>query len=205
MTLKDWTQWLIKSIFLATLQIPLLLLSIVVVPLAILFAKDTGESIPFRNPANKGNWKMRKLPNWAWIWSNDHDGTLGDKRGWWAKRWDFKPERFLPQLVWLIWRNPVNNLRNTKLYSCPVSICDISYIGKYVVSDNIGREGWQFVKATSRDTGQAWYGFYAFWLYPWSNRIGLRIRIGFKIKPSHDSTTENKGFAFTMSPFKDAL
>jgi len=43
-------------------------------------------AIPFRVPAvslSDGR-AIVNLPRWAWLWGNDFDGLLGDKRGWWS-------------------------------------------------------------------------------------------------------------------------
>ena len=74
-------------------------LGLFVVTLALPFAKEEGDRLP-------SGWRMKKLPMWAWLWSNDHDGAYGDKYGNYQSKagWGF-----WAQWNWLAWRNSFNN------------------------------------------------------------------------------------------------
>lgn len=70
-------QWL----FLLACDLVLLILGLVVVAVA----------IPFRVPgvSVSDGRSIVNLPRWAWLFGNDYDGLLGDKRGWWAENTPF--------------------------------------------------------------------------------------------------------------------
>jgi len=181
-------------------------------------------AIPFAVPGHSlsDGRRIVNLPRWAWLWGNDFDGLDGDKRLWWADSCDALvlfgllpllrrvglPLGSLPVTSWLArwwWaalRNPVNNLRLVSGVSCPVSECAIAYLGQYSVEDKPGKGGWQFVRATRRGGLSRWYGFYA--VRELSATTARVVRLGFKIKPSHDGSAEPaKGMTFKASLAKD--
>lgn len=163
-------------------------------------------AVPFRVPvASLSDGRpIINLPRWAWLWGNDFDGLLGDKRGWWADNTPFgwPVDSFAAMWWWAAIRNPVNNLRFVPGLNCPVADCMISHAGQYVVEDKPGMGGWQFVAARRLDGVSRWYGFYL--VREWSPRRALVIRIGYKIKPSHVGTGEPaKGVTFKINPFKE--
>lgn len=179
----------------ALLHIVLAAVGIVVVPIALLF-KTSGTSVSDGRP-------IIVLPDWAWLWSNDFDGALGDKRGWWDAHAPFGlgAHHFFSMFVWLAIRNPVNNKRRTSWFACPVADCYVDYAGDFEVEDKPGKTGWQFVEAEHERTEQVWRGFYL--VYPWNAERALVLRLGFKIKPSHADTNEPpKGFTFRINPWK---
>lgn len=138
---------------------------------------------------------------WAWLWGNDFDGLDGDKRGWWADNtpfgWPVQSKR--ARWWWAAARNPVNNLRLLKPFSCPVSKCVITFKGKEVVEDKPGLGGWQYVTATL--DGKKWSGFY--WVWEISKTRAFVVRAGFKIKPEHQGSDEpDKGYTFKVNPWK---
>lgn len=200
-----YLKFILKTGLFGLIQLPFMLLGLIVVPLALPFAKEDIKTLAtFKSYPHAGWWVLKELPIWAYPWSNSHDGSLGDKRGWWANEFDFKHDKFWPQFRWLVIRNPINNILRSKFFSCPVSQCDIEYQGKYLVSDHAEEDGlgWQFVTATHKETKKTYSGFYAVYLYPGSEDKGWRLRTGFKIKPSHNSETEDKGFGITFTPYK---
>lgn len=80
------------------LRLGLILLGLPVVPLALMFRLyDPGTAVAFTQ--YPGAWQLVTLPRWAWPWSNDRDGLLGDKRGWWAANCD--AEVLFGLLPWL--------------------------------------------------------------------------------------------------------
>lgn len=160
-------------------------------------------AIPFRVPAvslSDGR-QIVNLPRWAWLWGNDFDGLLGDKRGWWAENTPFgaPADSFLAMYWWAAIRNPANNMRFLDAFSAPVIGSKISYYGRYTVEDKPGMGGWQFV--TAEHGARRWYGFYL--VYEWGKSRAFVVRLGFKIKPSHAGTYEPaKGLTFKVNPFK---
>lgn len=163
-------------------------------------------AIPFRAPAASvsDSRKIVSLPRWAWLWGNDFDGLLGDKRGWWVENtpFDWPADSFAAMWWWAAIRNPANNLRLVPGISCPVSECLITYRGHYTVEDKPNMGGWQFVAARRRGGQSRWYGFY--FVHEWSATRAFVIRVGHKIKPSHMGGGEpGKGMTFKLNPFKE--
>lgn len=160
-------------------------------------------AIPFRVPtvSLSDGRQIVNLPRWAWLWGNDFDGLLGDKRGWWAENTPFgaPADSFLAMYWWAAIRNPANNMRFLDAFSAPVIGSKISYYGRYTVEDKPGMGGWQFV--TAEQGTRRWYGFYL--VHEWGKSRAFVVRLGFKIKPSHAGTYEPaKGLTFKVNPFK---
>lgn len=132
-------------------------------------------------------WYMRKLPKWAWVWDNDRDGSLGDKRGWWREKVG-NPESNWNQYRWLALRNPANNLRH--MWPFYVNGKDLvkDYFGDYRVDDDPGKGGWQFVWSGWRT------GFYLINQYGRLHRA-LEIRTGWKLRPEPQ---QDKAVGFTV-------
>ena len=160
-------------------------------------------AIPFRVPAvslSDGR-AIVNLPRWAWLWGNDYDGLLGDKRGWWAANTPFgwSADSFCAMYWWAAFRNPANNMRLLDTFSAPVIDSKISYRGRYTVEDKPGMGGWQFVIV--ENDGKRRYGFYL--VRCWSEKRAFVVRLGFKVKPSHQGANEpRKGLTFKLNPFK---
>ncbi|WP_106805738.1 hypothetical protein [Pseudomonas sp. S5D5] len=102
--LRAALQW---ALFLP-LRVTLILLGFLVVPLALPFM--TIENPPIAFTQAPGYWGLGRLPAWAWLWSNDRDGALGDKRGWWHMNtpFDLGAYHWFSQFWWLAIRNPAN-------------------------------------------------------------------------------------------------
>lgn len=201
--LRAALQW---ALFLP-LRVTLILLGLVVVPLALPFL--TIENPPIAFTQAPGYWGLGRLPAWAWLWSNDRDGALGDKRGWWHMNAPFGlgAYHWFSQFWWLAIRNPANNMRFSPWFSCPVADCDYRYWGSEVVKDRPGQGGRRLILATHRVTGRRYYGFYGVW--QWSATRALVIQLGFKPEPSDwqddysvDPTAQWKGLTFEVNPWK---
>lgn len=188
--------FVLSWLFLIAVRLVLIALGLVVTPVALLF-ETSSSSVSDGRP-------ILVLPDWAWLWSNDFDGSLGDKRGWWDAHAPFGlgAHHFLSKFIWLAVRNPVNNLRRTDWFSCPVKDCYIDHLGSAVVEDKPGKGGWQLVEAEHQITEERWYGFY--WVHEWNERRALVVRLGFKIKPEHaDKEEPPKGFTVRLNPWKE--
>lgn len=160
-------------------------------------------AIPFRVPGVSGSdgRPIVNLTRWVWLFGNDYDGLLGDKRGWWAANTPFgwPVDSFKAMWWWAAIRNPVNNMRFVKLWQAPVAGSAITYRGDYTVEDSPGQTGWQFVIV--ENGGRHWYGFY--WVRQWNAKHALVVRFGFKVKPSHAGTTEEpKGMTTKINFYK---
>jgi|GEM_PF-807887 len=189
------------------LRIASILLGLLVVPLALPFrVVHHGTAKPFSQTS--GNWCLVTLPAWAWLWSNDRDGAVGDQRGWWHQNAPFGlgAYHWFSMLVWLAFRNPANNLRFTRLFGCPVLETSCTWWGQEEVEDDPGKGGIRFLMAWS---GIApYYGLY--WVWQWSERRALVVQLGFKPEPSDwledysgDESRQWKGFTFEINPVKN--
>lgn len=181
-------QWL----FLFVSNLVLLLVGLVVVAVAIPF-RVAGVSV-------SDGRAITNLPRWAWLFGNDYDGLLGDKRGWWAANTPFgwAATSFGAMYAWAALRNPVNNMRQTSLYSCPVAECTITGYGQAEVADRAGEGGWQFVIA--KRGLRRWYGFY--WVHQWSDTRALVVRLGYKITVADQGGTELIGMTTKVDVWK---
>lgn len=160
-------------------------------------------AVPFRVADLSGSDGRRivNLPRWAWLWGNDFDGLLGDKRGWWAANTPlgWAVDSFPAMYWWAAIRNPANNMRFLNWFSAPIVGSQVQWRGQYVVEDKPGMDGWQFVWAIQDD--RRWFGFYL--VHCWNERRALVVRLGFKIKPEHQGKDEpRKGLTFKLNPFK---
>ena len=197
-------QWLL----LFPVRVVLILLGLLVVPLALPFVQSAGPWVPFTQAP--GNWRLVTLPAWAWLWSNDRDGALGDKRGWWHLNALFGLGAYHPfsMFWWLALRNPANNMRFTPLLGCPVTECDYRYWGDENVEDRPGQGGRRFLLATHKRTGRRYYGFYSVW--QWSATRAVVVQVGFKGEPkdwaedyTSDPSRQWAGITFEINPLKD--
>lgn len=196
-------QWLA----LLPLRVVMILLGLVVVPLALPWRRrQRCTRRPFTQA--EGSWELVTLPRWAWLWSNDRDGALGDKRGWWHKNapLGLGADHWFSMFWWLAIRNPANNMRFTRLFGCPVTQTRCVYWGQREVEDDPGRGGWRFTWA--RGGGWSWFGFY--WVREWSATRALVVQLGFKGEPedwdedyADDLSRQWKGFTFEINPVKN--
>ena len=201
--LRAALQW---ALFLP-LRVTLILLGLVVVPLALPLLKAQGAAVPFIQAP--GNWWLATLPGWAWLWSNDRDGALGDKRGWWHMNTPFGlgAYHWFSQFWWLAIRNPANNMRFSPWFSCPLMECDYQFWGDEVVKDRPGEGGRRLLLATHKVTGRRYYGFYGVWQL--SATRALVLQLGFKPEPSDraedysaDESRQWKGLTFELNLWK---
>jgi hypothetical protein len=181
-------QWL----FLFVCNVVLFLVGLVVVAVAIPF-RVPGVSVSDGRP-------IVNLPRWAWLFGNDYDGLLGDKRGKWATLTPFgwPVTSYGAMYVWAALRNPVNNMRQLSLWSCPVGQCTITGYGQAVVRDLAGQGGWQFVIA--RRGARRWYGFY--WVHQWNATRALVVRLGYKITTADQGSAEQIGMTTKVDLYK---
>ncbi|WP_225775903.1 hypothetical protein [Pseudomonas sp. Marseille-Q5115] len=196
-----------QFVVLLPLRIGFILAGFVAVPLALPFRQYHADTaVPFSQ--YPGTWQLVTLPRWAWPWSNDRDGAMGDKRGWWHANAPFGlgADHWLSMLIWLAYRNPANNLRFTKLFGCPVLTTTCTWWGSEVVEDDPGKGGVRFLVATSGLF--PFYGLY--WVRQWNATRALVVQLGFKGEPSDwaedyagDEQRQWKGFTCELNPFKN--
>lgn len=98
----------LSLVFLLFIRLVSQVLGLPIVAVALLFAKEHPTT---RVPSWK-DWRLIRLPLWAWPWDNIRDGALGDIRG--RYRFDQAPKwactDYLRAFNWLAIRNPANNL-----------------------------------------------------------------------------------------------
>jgi len=188
----DYIKAVLQWTFLFVANVILCLIGFVVVAIAIPFRVD-GKSLSDGRP-------IKNLPKCVWLFGNDYDGLLGDKRMWWAANTPFglPADHFISMYTWAALRNPVNNKRFTDMFSCPVEGSTITYKGKENVRDHAGEQGWQFV--TTENNGKKWYGFYL--VHLWSDKRAFVIRLGYKTEPSDAGSTERQGMTTKINLYK---
>ena len=196
---------LFKSIIVFLAGIPITLLGLIVVAIALPFRKEYPET---RKPFLQypGEWMLVRLPSWALLWDNPHDGAWGDRRGWWDNECG-GCSKFINMYNWMAIRNPANYW-SRRVTGVDVSRCEIVKLGgKDVIEEEPGMKEWQFLVAI-RDDGTKFHRFWLSWAFGDGNHA-IMIDIGWKIKLAHNAITpdadENdriKGSVFTLSPYK---
>lgn len=194
MNILDYIKAGASFVWLFVANVFFVLSGLVMVPLAIPFHQKGFSVSDGRSIVN--------LPKWAYVWGNDFDGLLGDKRGWWAANTPFHlpVDHFFSMFMWAAVRNPANNMRMLKMFQAPITNSTITYKGDYDVQDDPGEGGWQFVK--TENAGKSWYGLYIVKSY--NSTHAFVLRLGFKITPSHQGTADlPKGFVTKISFYKE--
>lgn len=194
MNVLDYLKAPLQWAFLLIANIVLDLIGLVMVAIALPFAT-------WQISVSDGR-AILNLPRWAYLWGNDFDGVLGDKRGDWAKITPFgvHVESYLAKYWWTAIRNPSNNMRMYDMFAAPIIGSVITFIGDREVRDSSGEGGWQFVKLVSAK-GKNYYGFYLVWQL--TDNHGFYARFGFKISPDHQGTQElPKGETVRINPWK---
>lgn len=187
-----WRAWLLplhlvlfvlQVAALLPLRVLFILAGLVVVPLALPFRTMHADTAVRFSQAS-GTWYLVTLPRWAWPWSNDRDGALGDRRGWWHTNAPFGlgAYHWFSMLVWLAIRNPANNLRFTRLFGVPVTRSACTWWGSTEVEDDPGKGGCRFLLATVGLLpfyGLYWVREYAppAWLVSAAMALELRFRV----------------------------
>lgn len=191
------------------LRLLFILAGFLLVPLALPFRTMRADTA-VRFSQAPGTWYLVTLPWWAWPWSNDRDGALGDRRGWWHTNAPFGlgAYHWFSMLAWLAFRNPANNLRFTRLFGCPVTRTKCTWWGLEEVEDDPGKGGLRFLMASAgllRFYGLYWVREYALpaWLIAAAAALEIRyprrldgladalaapralvVQLGFKGEPS---------------------
>jgi hypothetical protein len=210
-------------------------LGLIMVPLGLMApVYDLKTKRPFTQYHTKKNWYWVGLckrgfdpssfDSWIfWLFSNDRDGAMGDKRGWWFDR---EGDSFMSQFKWMALRNPANNLRFVRGISVNMFETEVVKVaGQDEVSDHgEGITGWHLLMCQGKIF--KYYGFYFLSseygekitkLIPWLKGRVLIIRLGHKMrlnynhqfpvgtKQSEVSPDEwqraSKGFTFRFNPF----
>lgn len=199
--------WFLKSFLLALLGLPITLLGLPLVALGLLFKRVYPETTkPFTQ--YPGNWTLVRLPQWLLPWDNLFDGFMGDKRGWWSNQRGGKADSFWAMWLWGATRNPANYWSRI-MTGVDLSRCVITKIsGVDEVLEEPGVKNWQFLVAI-RDDGKKFHRFFLSWAFPWNDKLGLMIDIGWKVKLSHNGTLPTapikdriRGSVFTINPIK---
>ena len=154
---------------------------------------------------NIGMWRLVGMPKIAWLWDNDADGAMGDKRGWywceygvvsgWSDYWKY--------YFWLAIRNPANNFKRKGLgFDIRTKSIETIYGNDYV-RDDFSSTGFQLVRAGWR--------YHLYWVRRWSDTSSraIVIELGNKFQVKHNGAQYEsehkyvKGFTFEINPYKD--
>lgn len=187
LTIKDIGATFVSWSVTLVVRVIAILAGLIMVPLGLAFTK-----LP---DPDATEWQYIGLPKWCDPWDNVRDGAMGDKRMWWWLKgyptWvDSLPRKmqsFVKAFWWLAIRNSANKLaRYYAGFGCPIDKCEIDYIGDYRVSDDIGGEGFQFVKASGPIFN--YYSIYHHIALPQKGFFkgkALIARMGHKVEPRH--------------------
>lgn len=140
---------------------------------------------------NLAGWQMRKLPRWAWLWSNDHDGIEGDTEGRYQVR-DGYGFGWWPRYNWAALRNPANNFSRHVIGFHFGKVERIEWNGSRPDADD-DRIGWTYNRAL---VGGLWLPGWT-----WTTRRWC-WSFGWKIRHSRPSWKAQIGFTTTIGPYK---
>lgn len=204
---REWLFVFVQLLIFWPLQffagVALIIPGLFLVPLVIYFAKvdpiAPAVNWTYKNKTGltyHGLWQLLTVPksNPLWIFSNDRDGLLGDKRGWYASEIAHgDPWKFWPKYNWAALRNSVGNLRYASWYTCNILVCDFETYGTNPEAGNHkGGAGWQLTIA-KRDGGlRCYFGFSAWIPYSFWPGRGCLIKAGNKI---HGASEEDARIA----------
>ena len=160
-----------------------ILAGFIVTPFALLFATERDT---YRVP-KWAEWRLVRLPWWAWPWDKLHDGAMGDIYGyyWHDQAPKFLKSAYLKKLWWLAWRNPCNNF------------------SRFIPGMGVNLDGKQIVTLATCPR----YDFYQVAGLPYWNlqfrAMGGTFKLGHKVFPkyngrdwSSDPLAAIKGFTF---------
>lgn len=203
----------IQNCLIFTLMIPIIVIGLVVVPVALIFADDSQKDATYKR-SDRSEWWLRRLPRWALLWDNPFDGFLGDEHFRWADRdapFGWRNTDFLAQWWWGAIRNPAHYLKDF-LLPCDIRRCTFTKLqGQDFVRDRPDATGYQFLMA-KRDDGIRYYRIFWVWQWPWTpdgvDRAVI-FEMGHEFRGSHwaDVYEEEyeylKGFSFIIHPCKE--
>lgn len=161
---------------------------------------------------SSGNWIYERLPDWKIMrpFDNLNYGLRGEHNGRWSALVNGKEGKTWYKFRQAAIRNPSNGMRYMDAFSCQVDNCDIVWWGDEGPLDIQPKlhEGWNFVKGVNRDTGKKYYSFQLVKGWGKKKTHAFRIRIGFKVEPSHigrgdlPPRKERATFTFRLNPYK---
>lgn len=194
------TLTLVQSIIITIFRLFFIVTGWFIVPIGLIFERD--------DVSRSDGRAIKNLPKWLWIYGNDHDGTTGDKRGWWDENAPFGlgENHWFSKWWWTALRNPANNLRHVPFFSAPVRDADV--VGGYYGNPDIGRNGigYCLTWAKREDGWYRWFGFIGKLPYSKKSSKCFYLRFGFKFWYSDilDKDYEsNYGQTFRISFTKD--
>lgn len=170
------------------LRMLVVFLGVFIVAIALPFAKAEGQR-------NEKGWQMVKLPRWAWLWSNDHDGVEGEKECRYQIR-DGYGFGFWARYNWTALRNPANNFSRYIIGFHFKEVKEIEWIGNRPDADD-DRLGWTYNRALVMD------GEDAYWIPGWTYTNKKHCwSFGWKIRHTRPEHKAQIGFTTTIGPYK---
>lgn len=197
-TNKDYARFAGQVVLQGTAKLGCALIGLPIIAAGLL-RTETPDTHPFYNyiarmhdpryvsEGSSGSWNYVKLPSWKIMkpFDNLNYGLLGEPSGRWSAKRGGDERSYRSMFRQAAIRNPANGFRYMDAFSCQVDNCDIVYKGDPGPLDiqPVLKPGWNFVKAQDRDTGKVYYSFQ--YVRAMGKRHGFRIRLGFKVEPSH--------------------
>lgn len=170
-------------------RIILVIMGLPIVAIALPFATERETD----RVASWDQWRLIRLPWWAWLWDNKRDGAMGDVRGTYPDRQapDWADTEYLLAYNWLALRNPVNNFSRW----LPLASVDIN--GRVSEALSVGDDH-LFLRVIGR-WGIPYYQFmWQFWDDHWL-KLGHKIDLKYNTKDwTEDPISARKGFTFRI-------
>lgn len=208
-------------VLLFLLQTTILTVSYFVLYIIGLFITPIGLMYSIKDSSIKDNRDIDNFPKLLWLFGNDVDGTLGDKKFQWDRDADetvlfgllpilrklgFKinhidSKSFIARYWWMAIKNPLSNLKLIPYLSCPINKCIINVFGNEEIKNN---RGFRFISATHKYLNFTWCNFYCIYKYPFISNKALEINLGFDIKPEdvNDINAGNKKYSLIFNLLK---
>lgn len=169
-------------------RIIMVVIGLFVVAVALPFAKSEGER-------NSYGWQMVKLPSWAWLWSNDHDGVEGDTECRYQVR-DGYGFGFRARYNWTALRNPCNNFTRYVIGFNFKNVGEVKWCGDIPNADD-DKIGWTYNRAKLVD------GDSDYWVPGWTyTNKKYCWSFGWKIRHTRPEEKSQIGFTTTIGPYK---
>lgn len=171
---------LVDSLLLNVLPFIILFpLGLILVPIALLF--NLYREVPSDRPIQFEGWKRIQPYKFFAPWANEV-GWMGDHT--WINNcpsWT-TPFSKIGMFLWTI-RNPVGGWDKVVGLTLNKDTDTIQWWGDKEVGDDSGNAGWHFVR--TKTPKRSYMGFYLVWQLPFWKSKCLRLRVGYKVKPTY--------------------
>lgn len=134
---------------------------------------------------------------WAWLWSNDEDGVLGDPR--YSKLHERHPR--WGSFIWTAFRNSVNNLRFVPILHPVIDSTQVRWIGNHT-NPSARRPQGELARGTVL-WALTWQGLYSGYVIRWqvTDTHFFQFRFGWKLLPKDAEPQTPGDVRYIRCPF----